>query len=60
MAVLGQLGTGPAEVAPACRVLAADNIRAAAEDSLRRLGRDYIDLYYAHRDDESRLPAGRL
>jgi len=34
--------------------LGADNIRAAAEDSLRRLGSDYIDLYYAHRDDESR------
>jgi aryl-alcohol dehydrogenase-like predicted oxidoreductase len=33
--------------------LGADNIRAAAEDSLRRLGSDYIDLYYAHRDDES-------
>jgi aryl-alcohol dehydrogenase-like predicted oxidoreductase len=34
--------------------LGADNVRAAAEDSLRRLGTDYIDLYYAHRDDESR------
>lgn len=33
--------------------LGADNIRAAAEDSLRRLGTDHIDLYYAHRDDES-------
>lgn len=33
--------------------LGANNIRAAAEDSLRRLGTDYIDLYYAHRDDES-------
>lgn len=32
--------------------LAAQNIRAAAEDSLRRLGTDYIDLYYAHADDE--------
>ena len=27
-------------------------IGAAAEASLRRLGTDYIDLYYAHRDDE--------
>lgn len=27
-------------------------IRAAAEDSLRRLQTDHIDLYYAHRDDE--------
>jgi aryl-alcohol dehydrogenase-like predicted oxidoreductase len=33
--------------------LAAENIRAAAEDSLRRLGTDHIDLYYAHRDDET-------
>lgn len=28
----------------------AANIKAAAEDSLRRLGTEYIDLYYAHRD----------
>jgi hypothetical protein len=27
-------------------------IAAAAEASLRRLGTDYIDLYYAHQDDE--------
>ncbi len=33
--------------------LSAPNIRAAAEDSLRRLGVGHIDLYYAHRDDES-------
>jgi aryl-alcohol dehydrogenase (NADP+) len=33
--------------------LGANNIRAAVEDSLRRLGIDHIDLYYAHRDDES-------
>ncbi|MFN8223982.1 MAG: aldo/keto reductase [Gaiellales bacterium] len=31
--------------------LSAANIRAAVEDSLRRLGTDYIDLYYAHEDD---------
>ena len=31
--------------------LSAPNIRAAADDSLRRLGTDRIDLYYAHRDD---------
>jgi aryl-alcohol dehydrogenase-like predicted oxidoreductase len=31
--------------------LGADNIRAACEDSLRRLATDYIDLYYAHQDD---------
>jgi aryl-alcohol dehydrogenase-like predicted oxidoreductase len=37
----GRKGLGPA------------NIAAAAEDSLRRLRTDRIDLYYAHRDDES-------
>jgi aryl-alcohol dehydrogenase-like predicted oxidoreductase len=31
--------------------LAAKTIRRAAEDSLRRLGTDHIDLYYAHVDD---------
>ena len=31
--------------------LSAANIAAAAEDSLRRLGIDRIDLYYAHADD---------
>jgi len=31
--------------------LKADNIKAAAEDSLRRLRTDYIDLYWAHFDD---------
>lgn len=31
--------------------LSAANVTAAAEDSLRRLGTDYIDLYYAHEDD---------
>jgi aryl-alcohol dehydrogenase-like predicted oxidoreductase len=33
--------------------LKADTIKAAAEASLRRLGTDYIDLYYTHYDDES-------
>lgn len=28
-----------------------DNVLAAADDSLRRLGTDHIDLYYAHFDD---------
>ena len=32
--------------------LSAENIAAAAEDSLRRLGTDYIDIYYAHHDDD--------
>jgi aryl-alcohol dehydrogenase-like predicted oxidoreductase len=31
--------------------LTAANIAVAAEDSLRRLRTDHIDLYYAHRDD---------
>lgn len=31
--------------------LAAKNIAAACDDSLRRLQTDYIDLYYAHQDD---------
>jgi aryl-alcohol dehydrogenase-like predicted oxidoreductase len=33
--------------------LSAANIAAAAEDSLRRLGTDRIDLYYAHEDDQA-------
>jgi aryl-alcohol dehydrogenase-like predicted oxidoreductase len=31
--------------------LSADNVRAAVDDSLKRLGVEQIDLYYAHRDD---------
>ncbi len=31
--------------------LQAANIKAACEDSLKRLQTDYIDLYYAHQDD---------
>ncbi|MGB5953592.1 MAG: aldo/keto reductase [Ornithinimicrobium sp.] len=33
--------------------LSADNVQAAIDDSLRRLQSDYVDLYYAHRDDDS-------
>lgn len=36
---------------PDFRGLSASNVRAAAEASLRRLGVDAIDLYYAHFDD---------
>jgi aryl-alcohol dehydrogenase-like predicted oxidoreductase len=40
---VGMLSTRPG--------LSAANIRAAVEDSLRRLGTDHIDLYWAHIDD---------
>jgi aryl-alcohol dehydrogenase-like predicted oxidoreductase len=36
---------------PEFKGLAADNIRAACDASLGRLGTDRIDLYYAHADD---------
>ena len=36
--------------------LHADTIRTAAEDSLRRLQTDRIDLYYAHGDDNPEIP----
>jgi aryl-alcohol dehydrogenase-like predicted oxidoreductase len=38
-------------LAPGLGGLSAKTVRAAAEASLRRLGTDRIDLYYAHRDD---------
>ncbi|RKS72709.1 aryl-alcohol dehydrogenase-like predicted oxidoreductase [Motilibacter peucedani] len=38
---------------PSARGLSAATIARAAEDSLRRLQTDYIDLYYAHEDDPS-------
>ncbi|MFJ8509881.1 aldo/keto reductase [Streptomyces avermitilis] len=38
---------------PQFKGLAPANIKAAAEASLRRLGTDYIDLYYTHYDDPS-------
>ncbi|MCW2879594.1 MAG: aldo/keto reductase [Sphaerisporangium sp.] len=36
---------------PGAKGLSAANIRTSAEGSLRRLGTDRIDLYYAHSDD---------
>ncbi len=33
--------------------LSAKNIRAAIEGSLKRLQTDYVDLYYAHQDDDA-------
>ncbi|MFI9627677.1 aldo/keto reductase [Streptomyces sp. NPDC052042] len=38
---------------PSYKGLSAATIKAAADESLRRLGRDHIDLYYTHFDDES-------
>ncbi|MER5965210.1 aldo/keto reductase [Streptomyces sp. NPDC002057] len=38
---------------PRFKGLSATTIKAAAEESLRRLGTDRIDLYYTHFDDES-------
>ncbi|WP_285114393.1 aldo/keto reductase [Leifsonia sp. fls2-241-R2A-40a] len=38
---------------PEFKGLAADNIRRAADASLERLQSEYIDLYYAHFDDET-------
>ncbi len=38
---------------PSFKGLSGKNVRAAAEASLKRLGTEVIDLYYAHRDDES-------
>lgn len=39
---------------PGRKGLAPDNVRAAVDDSLRRLRTDRIDLYYAHYDDVER------
>lgn len=38
---------------PRFKGLGATTIKAAAEESLRRLGTDHIDLYYSHFDDPS-------
>ncbi|MFC9393683.1 aldo/keto reductase [Streptomyces sp. NPDC057027] len=38
---------------PRFKGLSAPTVKAAAEESLRRLGTDHIDLYYTHFDDES-------
>jgi aryl-alcohol dehydrogenase-like predicted oxidoreductase len=55
--VATKVGRGPGGTG-----LSAQTIRKAAEDSLRRLQTDYIDIYYAHADDpdvplEETLPA---
>jgi aryl-alcohol dehydrogenase-like predicted oxidoreductase len=46
MVIATKVGSWPARPG-----LSAANIAAAADDSLRRLRTDHIDLYYAHRDD---------
>jgi len=38
---------------PDFKGLSANTIKSGAEESLRRLGTDYIDLYYTHYDDPS-------
>ncbi|MFG2568825.1 aldo/keto reductase [Streptomyces sp. NPDC048567] len=38
---------------PGYKGLSAPTIKSAAEESLRRLGTDHIDLYYTHFDDET-------
>lgn len=38
---------------PAHKGLSATTVKVAAEESLRRLGTDHIDLYYTHFDDET-------
>ncbi|MFD9426643.1 MULTISPECIES: aldo/keto reductase [unclassified Streptomyces] len=38
---------------PSYKGLSAVTIKSAAEESLRRLGTDHIDLYYTHFDDET-------
>ena len=35
--------------------LKASNIKAAVDDSLKRLQTDYIDIYYAHEDDQTKI-----
>lgn len=42
---------------PQFKGLAPDNIAAAADASLARLGTDHIDLYYAHFDDDTQTVA---
>jgi aryl-alcohol dehydrogenase-like predicted oxidoreductase len=41
------------ELGPDKKGLSKARIKQAVEDSLRRLGTDYIDLYQSHRDDET-------
>ncbi|MEU6393373.1 aldo/keto reductase [Streptomyces sp. NPDC046939] len=40
--------------------LHADNIKAAADASLKRLGTDHIDLYYTHYDDDETIPVEEI
>src|SRR4051794_19632743 len=47
----GLVQHGEADPAPRVTDSSPANVRAAVEGSLRRLGTDYIDLYYQHRVD---------
>ncbi|MEV3853194.1 aldo/keto reductase [Streptomyces sp. NPDC050095] len=40
--------------------LRGDNIKAAADASLKRLDTDYIDLYYTHFDDDETIPVEEI
>ncbi|MET0370044.1 MAG: aldo/keto reductase [Sphingobium sp.] len=48
-----QIATKVGMAMPDGKGLSADWIARSVEGSLRRLGTDYIDLYYAHRDDDT-------
>lgn len=43
--------TGPGEYPASAEGLSAPVVRQAVRDSLRRLGTDHVDLYWAHRED---------
>jgi len=46
-----KVGMGPADAWPNRRGLGRKHIAAALDASLKRLGTDYLDLYYLHRED---------
>lgn len=46
-----KVGIGPADGLPNRRGLSRKHIASALQASLRRLGTDYLDIYYLHRED---------